>query len=323
MVNICRIDSKRSLTENLEEALERVNWRKIVPPNSKVAIKINLCDYVPKSGVTTSQDLLQSMIMLLRNFVQDVKIVESDGLQYSADYAVRATGLLPFIEKTGAEFVNLSRDRFSLIKPRETLYVKKYRMPKTLSDCDVFVTMPVMKTHELTLYTGALKNQFGCYPQHNRVLLHPRLAEAIVDINLILKPKLVVMDAITAIEGNGPAKGFPKKMNLLITSDNVVACDATALQIMNIDVNRVKHVKLAAENNLGPLTGYALTGEKISDVSCDFVLPTKDIGNTFERIVGSNPLTCKLVYDTQFLKPIVKIGRIIRKRTLKGRTYYF
>lgn len=322
-VNICRIDKNRRFIENLEKALNSVNWRRIVPTNSKVAIKINLCDYVPKLGVTTSQELLRNTIILLRNFVQDVKVVESDGLQYSADYAIKATGLLNVIESTDATFVNLTKDRFSYIRPQETLYVKKYCMPKTLDDCDVFLTMPVMKTHELTLFTGALKNQFGCYPQRNRVLLHPHLAEAIVDINLILKPKLAIMDAITAIEGNGPAKGFPKKMNLIVTADNVVACDATALQIMNIDVNKVRHVKLAADNNVGPLTGYKLTGERISDVSSDFVLPTKDIGNMFERVAGSNPLTCKLVYDTQLLKPIVKIGRVIRRRTLKGRTYYF
>src|SRR3990170_7082240 len=322
-VNICRVDRNRSLAEDLEKSLDAVNWRKLVPANSKVAIKINLCDYVPKLGVTTSPELLQCTIDLLRDFVADVKVVESDGLQYSADYAIRATGLLNIIENAGSTFVNLTKDDFSYIKPRETLYVKKYRMPKTLSDCDIFITMPVMKTHELTLYTGALKNQFGCYPQRNRVLLHPHLAEALVDINLILKPKLVIMDAITAIEGNGPAKGFPKKMNLIITANNVVPCDATALQIMKINVNRVRHVKLAADNNLGPLNGYELTGERISDVSCNFVLPTRDVGNMFERMAGSNPFTCKLVYDTQFLRPIVKIGRVIRKRTLKGRTYYF
>lgn len=323
VAHIHRIDRENGLIENLEQALGSIHWRRIVPVNSKVAIKINLCDYVSKQGVITSLELLRSTIKLLRNFVQDVKVVESDGLQYSADYAAKSTGFLDVIQSTDATFINLTNDQFTFIKPQRTLYVKKYRMPKTLIDCDVFLTMPVMKTHELTLFTGALKNQFGCYPQHNRVLLHPHLAEAIVDINLILKPKLAIMDAITAVEGNGPAKGFPKKMNLIITSNNVVACDATALQIMGLDAKKVAHVKLAADVNLGPLNGYRLTGERISEVFSSFALPKRDIGNMFEQAAGSNPLTCKLVYDTQFLRPIVKIGRFVRRRTLKGRTYYF
>lgn len=321
-VHIHRINREKDFRENLEEALETFNLSSVIRSHSVVVIKINLCDRVPKRGVITSSTLLYNTISLLRDIARDVKVVESDGLQYSADDAIKATGLLDVIEKAGGTFVNLSHDDYVAMRLKGTLHIRKYNMPKTLDESDVFITMPVMKTHELTLFTGALKNQFGCYPQRNRVLLHPYLAETIVDINLLLRPKLVIMDAITAIEGNGPARGFPKKMNLIITANNVVACDATALQVMRLDVNRVRHVKLAGDVELGPLSGFEVSGNSISEVSRDFALPNRDVGMMFETIAGSNPLTCKLVYDTMFLKPIVKIGRFIRMRTLKGRTYY-
>lgn len=43
-------------------------------------------------------------------------------------------------------------------------------LPRLLLEADVVVTLPVLKTHALTYFTGALKNQWGCLPQYDRGL---------------------------------------------------------------------------------------------------------------------------------------------------------
>ena len=46
------------------------------------------------------------------------------------------------------------------------------QLPRLLLEADLLITLPVLKTHALTYFTGALKNQWGCLPQHDRILYH-------------------------------------------------------------------------------------------------------------------------------------------------------
>ena len=43
------------------------------------------------------------------------------------------------------------------------------------------------------------------------------------------------MDARVGIEGNGPTKGKPVKMDLMLTSNDALAIDITAAKIMKLD----------------------------------------------------------------------------------------
>jgi uncharacterized protein (DUF362 family) len=310
------------LSHAVKNAMEAIDWENIVPIGTKVAIKVNMCDSIPKKGVITTPELVFEVIKILKDKECKVTIVESDGLLYSADAAYRETEMQKWVEKAGAHFVNLTNDEKRLIYPKNTLFVKEYAMPKTLKEADVLITMPLLKTHEITLYTGALKNQFGCYPQHNRVMLHAHLDEAIVDINTILKPDIVIMDALTAIEGNGPTRGYPVKMDLLIVSNNPVSCDLAALEIMGFDVNEVGHVKLARDLN-GGADDYVLTGESIESVKREFKRPYDDLGNKAQKFILKHKILTKILFDTRINRTVVRVGRIYRKWALKGKTEYF
>src|SRR5207245_11018054 len=91
-------------------------------------------------------------------------------------------------------------------------------LPRMLLDCDVFITLPVLKTHALTYFTGALKNQWGCLPQYDRILLHKHLDRLLATLHAVLRPTLAVMDGIIAMEGRGPANGKPRRMDVVLAS---------------------------------------------------------------------------------------------------------
>lgn len=69
--------------------------------------------------------------------------------------------------------------------------------------------MPKMKTHQLTKYTGAVKNFYGVIPGSGKAAIHQQapteesLSQAVVDIYSALKPQLAVMDGIVGMEGEG------------------------------------------------------------------------------------------------------------------------
>ena len=100
---------------------------------------------------------------------------------------------------------------------------KQLFLPKTVLEADAVVDLALMKTHEFTMYSGAIKNLFGCVPSNRRIYLHPYLSEVFYRLYSVFKPQLTVMDARVALEGNGPTKGNPVKMNLMLTSNDALA----------------------------------------------------------------------------------------------------
>ncbi len=107
------------------------------------------------------------------------------------------------------------------------------------------VSLPKMKTHAFQRITGAVKNQFGCVPGTRKGEFHVRIPDAaefarmLVDLNAFVHPRLYVMDAVMAMEGNGPRGGTPRKMNLLLFSRDPIALDATVCRLMNLDPSLV------------------------------------------------------------------------------------
>ena len=70
------------------------------------------------------------------------------------------------------------------------------------------VTVPVIKTQNKTVITGAIKNQWGCLPMF-RDNDHLVLDAARADINTVARPCFAMMDATIGLEGNSPKSGKP------------------------------------------------------------------------------------------------------------------
>ena len=129
--------------------------------------------------------------------------------------------------------------------------IGEIEMPRLLVEADAFITLPVLKTHALTYFTGSLKNQWGCIPQHNRILLHKVIDPLLVSLQRMLRPKLSVMDGIVCMEGRGPVNGEPRRLDLILAGQDSVAVDATAMRLVGLDPNRARHITLAAKEGLG------------------------------------------------------------------------
>ena len=128
-------------------------------------------------------------------------------------------------------------------------------------NADVYIDMPKMKTHWQAGYTGAVKNLgIGTAPwpiwniaasNTNKGGLHHDIRCEIVDHIRCRVPDLSVMDAIQAMEGQGPASGAAVTMNLVLASKDPVALDTVACNIMGIPPSLITHLVLAANENVG------------------------------------------------------------------------
>jgi uncharacterized protein (DUF362 family) len=215
-----------------------------------VAIKPNLCSSQPYySGATTDPRLLEETIKIFKEHSKEIVVMESDGFSSSAHEAAEKTGVLDVCSYFEVPFVNLSKDILIPVK-RDLKALSNVKMPRTFLKADFLINLPVMKTHILTGVSLGMKNMFGVVPGRKSTY-HSKLSDAICDVSKIRKPNLTVLDGIIGMEGEGPVSGSPKKMDLILASQDVLALDITACRVMRINPAHVDHLQKAAYYDMG------------------------------------------------------------------------
>jgi uncharacterized protein (DUF362 family) len=241
-----------------------------------IFIKPNMShpEYIP--GVVTDPALLSELVSLLRDEAEEVIVGESNGFNYPCRSAFENTGIETAVKKAGGTVVNLSEDKVVKVKFPSNGPLKSLFLPKTVLDADAVVDAALMKTHEFAVYSGAIKNLFGCVPSNRRIYLHPYLAEVFYRLYAVFKPQLTVMDARVGIEGNGPTKGNPVKMDLMLTSNDALALDVTATKIMRLDWKQTYLNYIAAQAGLRE-EEIKVEGLQVNQVKRQFELPRIDL----------------------------------------------
>jgi uncharacterized protein (DUF362 family) len=242
----------------------------------RIFVKPNLShpEYVP--GVVTNPALTYELVSLLRDEAEEVVVGESDGFNYPCRLAFEKTGTEIAVKKAGGTVVNLSEDKVVEVKFQSNGALKRLFLPKTLLDADAVVDLSLMKTHEFTRYSGAIKNLFGCVPSNRRIYLHPYLPEVLYRLYVLLKPQLTVMDARVGIEGNGPTKGNPVKMDLILTSNCALATDIIAAKIMGLNWKKTYLNYIAQKTGLQE-NAINVQGLQVSNVARKFESPKIDL----------------------------------------------
>jgi uncharacterized protein (DUF362 family) len=270
-VKISRVHE--STFEVTREAVKDANLR----GKRRVFVKPNMShpEYVP--GVVTSPALIREVVGLLRDGAEEVVVGESNGFNYPCQSAFEKTGIEAAVKEAGGIVINLSDDKLVKVRIENGVGLKKLLLPKTVLEADAVVDLALMKTHEFAGYSGAIKNLFGCVPSNKRIYLHPYLSEVFYNLYSILKPQLTVMDARVAVEGNGPTKGKPVKMNLMLTSNDALATDAIALKIMGLSLKEVSYLNYIVRRTSLREEEITVQGLRVSDVARRFKRPRIDL----------------------------------------------
>ena len=255
---VLRGTAKTSVLDAVREAMERCAWRQWVGANARVVIKPNLCTAIPEKVEmsNTTPEITAAVCEVLAERTARIAIGESDGLRESADAAFRVSGYHDLARRYGVELVNFTRQPWASVVCGPA---GKVELPRMLLEADVFITLPVLKTHALTYFTGALKNQWGCLPRHDRILLHRWLDPMLVALERRLRPAFALMDGIVGMEGRGPTNGKPRPLDIVLASRDGVALDATAMRLVGLDPRHARHITMAAKEGLGTFDPSGIT----------------------------------------------------------------
>jgi len=317
---------KETVFAAVQTAMEKANWRDYIIPNADISLKPNLGWDKLIPGAISAPWVVEAVILTIRDYVGKIFVVESDQVVCNADHAVRLTGIYDICQRYNIPWVNMSRGEFTEYKLKDRLVLHHVKIPKILSETEL-ITLPLMKTHNKTTITGAIKNQWGCL-QELRHNFHPVLPQALVDVSWFTQPRFAIMDATIGLEGNGPKSGTPKEMNLVLASGNLVGIDAIAARIMGFKPDEIEHLVLCAKNGFGSLSPEVV-GAKVSEVKTQFAPAEHNLvsiteilfrNSSFARLVFHTPLFKIMTWTTRRYYDLwdILVGRKTRKEIRKS-----
>lgn len=224
-------------------------------PSDKLLLKPNLLSAVsPEECVTTHPSVFHAVAEAFKSAGAHLTYGDSPALGSPEKAALRA-GIHEAADELGIKMADFHSGQ-SVSFP-EGIQNKQFIIANGVLSSDGLISISKLKTHGLTLMTGAVKNQFGCIPGLSKGEFHVKLQEIenfsrmLVDLNRYLSPRLFIMDGVMAMEGNGPRNGTPRKMNLLLFSTDPVALDATVCRIIGLDPQAVATVAQGQAMGLG------------------------------------------------------------------------
>ena len=224
------------LAERMREVLEAFP---LELEGKTVLVKPNVLGPWPgESGIITHPLFVKAMVGELKRRGAKVQVGDNPGARGYGRVArsPRSTGLE---EALGEDWVNIATSPRRV--PIESRFLQETSISSQVLDCDLLISMPKFKTHVSTIVTGAVKNSFGFLVGGEKARMHavaPRardFGELMVDIYQLRLPDLVVMDAVTAMQGNGPSCDDIRPLGKLIASRNGVAVDTVMTTMMGID----------------------------------------------------------------------------------------
>jgi uncharacterized protein (DUF362 family) len=125
--------------------------------------------------------------------------------------------------------------------------------PEPIARADFFVNCPKFKSHPWTTVTFAMKNYIGIQDDRHRLIDHDhRLNDKIADLQHIVQPQFIAIDAITAGEGR-MLTPIPFSLGLIIMGNNSVAFDAVCSAIIGLDARTIDHIRLGWEHGFGEI----------------------------------------------------------------------
>lgn len=283
---------------------------KIVPPGSKVFVKIN---HLPppspaEKGIITHPVFVEVVLGLLKEAGADITV--GDDIASGAGDGFQVSGFRQMCQRAGVRLTNLREAGFV-----ETVcnghFLEKVYLSTISLDADVIINLPKLKTHSLCVFTGGVKNMYGNIPSGLRQKFHAEymksedFSQVLTDIFSAVRPQLTIMDGIIAMEGEGPAAGSLRRLGVILTSQDTVAVDAVATKIIGLNPMDIHTTRYSDERGLGVgnLQNIEVIGERIDDVMVpDFKPPAGVVNALARRIPRVLP---RFILDQLSIKPSV------------------
>lgn len=262
-VSVLRVRPE-SILEDIDRLHDLAGVETALDQSCPTILKDNISWHYPFPGANTTPWQLEGTIRALRNRGLNEQVcVQNKTVVTDAFKGEDLNGYLPILEAYDVPVLyNFKPEEmtWSVYKPRTKMNVLDDIFPEGILIPDFFhgkniVHLPTVKCHIYTTTTGAMKNAFGGLLNTKRHYTHSWIHATLVDLLAIQKEihagLFAVMDGTTAGDGPGPRTMRPVTKDVMLASEDQVAIDAVAAQMMGFDPMSLDYIRIAHEQGLG------------------------------------------------------------------------
>jgi uncharacterized protein (DUF362 family) len=250
-----------------EKAMEALGGMgKFVKQGQKVLVKPNIgWDAPPERAANTNPQLIQRIIKsCLHAGASQVVVFDHTCDQWNRCYA--NSKIEEFASSAGAKVIQGNDESFfNEVSVPGGVKLKTTKVHKELLDADVFINVPILKTHNSTIVSLAMKNLMGVV-WDRRYYHSNNLSQCIADFVTYRKPDLNIVDGYRMLARNGP-RGVSVSdvvdLKALIAGTDIVAVDAAATRMFDKDPKDINHIRIADQMGLGTMDLSKLSIKRI------------------------------------------------------------
>jgi len=224
-----------------------------------VAIKPNIgWDRTPAQAANTNPLVVAEVVRLCLEAGAH-RVVVTDASCNEARRSFQRSGIWQAAHAAGADVLLPAEHRFRGMRIKGEL-LDHWPVYKPLIEADKLINVPIAKHHNLSLYTGAMKNWYGVLGgRRNR--LHQNIHLSVADLATFMRPTLTVLDATRVLLRNGPQGGNladARDLHQVVAGTDEVAIDSYGATLIGVDPSRVGYLVLGEARGLGHRSSSAL-----------------------------------------------------------------
>ena len=217
----------------------------------RVMIKPNFLEWKGHDKpVCVAPELLTALCRyLFGSGASKVAVIENPAVK-SAPVIVENMGIAAELAEMGVQVANCADYRF--VDMPESCAFRRMELAQEYLDYDLVIDFAKAKTHAMMTLTLAVKNLFGLIRGSERLGWHlavgrdyERFTDMLLDIYTLVMPHISLVDAVVAMEGNGPGSGTPVELKFIAASNDALALDASVAEKMGVDdlllISRAAH----------------------------------------------------------------------------------
>jgi len=240
--------------------------KNFVKAGQSVLIKPNIgWDAVPERAANTNPLLINRIVKhCYEAGAKDVLIFDNTCDKWNKCYS--NSGIEKAGKDAGAKIVpGNTESYYQEVEVTDGVSLKTTKVHELMLSSDVFINVPVLKSHSSAKLTIGMKNLMGVV--WDRMWWHRNdLQQCIADFASWRKPDLTIIDAYNVMMQNGPrgvSTADVKNMKSQILSTDVVAADAAAAKMFGLEPYEIPHIEIADEMGIGTMDLTELNIDRI------------------------------------------------------------
>lgn len=241
---------------NVRKAIQKMGGiNQFVKEGNTVVIKPNLLTArAPEFAVTTNPIVVGALVtMCFEAGAKAVTVLDNPTSPPMQVYEI--SGIKKATVAAGGKIKVLTDRNFENTFIPQGRSLKQFPLVKDVFEADVFINAPIAKIHGLAGLTMAMKNLMGIMGQ-GRPSMHQDFHQKIVDLNTLVKPHLVVLDAYRILTDHGPSGGDLADVKLaktIIVGTNQVNVDAYGTTLFGMEPTDLGYLVNATKQGLGEI----------------------------------------------------------------------